>query len=49
MLSQYEDHSITQKACAGLNGMKLGGHVLTAVQAFLDSHGEEVMQVLPLS
>ncbi|ONK70791.1 uncharacterized protein A4U43_C04F1570 [Asparagus officinalis] len=38
---EYEDHSITQKACAGLNGMKLGGHVLTAIQAFPDYHGSE--------
>ncbi|VAI24935.1 unnamed protein product [Triticum turgidum subsp. durum] len=29
---EYIDHSITNKACAGLNGMKLGGCILTAVQ-----------------
>ncbi|XVE81896.1 hypothetical protein DITRI_Ditri15bG0102900 [Diplodiscus trichospermus] len=30
---EYVDQSITQKACAGLNGMKLGGQAITAVQA----------------
>ncbi|KAK4776377.1 hypothetical protein SAY86_005065 [Trapa natans] len=30
---EYLDHSVTTKACAGLNGMKLGGQVLTVVQA----------------
>uniref|UniRef100_A0A5B6ZS78 RRM domain-containing protein n=1 Tax=Davidia involucrata TaxID=16924 RepID=A0A5B6ZS78_DAVIN len=30
---EYLDHSITLKACAGLNGMRLGGQVLTVVQA----------------
>lgn len=43
---QYVDQSVTLKACAGLNGMKLGGQVLTVVQAipnalamvFLHSH-----------
>uniref|UniRef100_A0ACD5WS39 Uncharacterized protein n=1 Tax=Avena sativa TaxID=4498 RepID=A0ACD5WS39_AVESA len=34
---EYIDHSITNKACAGLNGMKLGGCILTAVQAFPNS------------
>ncbi|TKY53747.1 Splicing factor U2AF 50 kDa subunit [Spatholobus suberectus] len=34
---EYVDHSVTIKACAGLNGMKLGGEVLTVVQAMLDS------------
>ncbi|KAF7814832.1 Splicing factor U2AF 65 kDa subunit [Senna tora] len=29
----YVDHSVTLKACAGLNGMKLAGEVLTVVQA----------------
>ena len=33
MVFQYVDQSITLKACAGLNGMKLGGQVLTVVQA----------------
>lgn len=32
-LPQYVDHSVTSKACAGLNGMRLGGQVLTAVLA----------------
>ncbi|KAF4350496.1 hypothetical protein F8388_014957 [Cannabis sativa] len=30
---EYVDRSVTLKACAGLNGMKLGGKVLTVVQA----------------
>ncbi|KAI4318121.1 hypothetical protein L6164_025930 [Bauhinia variegata] len=30
---EYADHSVTLKACAGLNGMKLAGEVLTVVQA----------------
>ncbi|KAK9906014.1 hypothetical protein M0R45_000139 [Rubus argutus] len=30
---EYVDESVTLKACAGLNGIKLGGRVLTAVQA----------------
>uniref|UniRef100_A0A7N0U516 RRM domain-containing protein n=2 Tax=Kalanchoe fedtschenkoi TaxID=63787 RepID=A0A7N0U516_KALFE len=30
---QYIDNTITAKACAGLNGMKLGGQTLTVVQA----------------
>lgn len=34
LVEQYIDHSITNKACAGLNGMKLGGCILTAVQVF---------------
>ncbi|KAK7243099.1 hypothetical protein RIF29_37884 [Crotalaria pallida] len=33
---EYVDHSITSKACAGLNGMKLAGEVLTVVQATPD-------------
>ncbi|KAF8392153.1 hypothetical protein HHK36_022495 [Tetracentron sinense] len=33
--------SITLKACAGLNGMKLGGQVLTVVQAVPDASTEE--------
>ncbi|KAL6648833.1 hypothetical protein ACP70R_013057 [Stipagrostis hirtigluma subsp. patula] len=31
---EYKDHSITSKACAGLNGMKLGGCMLTAVHVY---------------
>ncbi|MCD7468207.1 hypothetical protein HAX54_006191 [Datura stramonium] len=34
---EYVDHSVTLKACAGLNGMKLGGEVLTVVQAVPDT------------
>ncbi|KAF2285530.1 hypothetical protein GH714_005330 [Hevea brasiliensis] len=30
---EYADQSVTLKACVGLNGMKLGGQVITAVQA----------------
>ncbi|KAE8688401.1 hypothetical protein F3Y22_tig00110987pilonHSYRG00283 [Hibiscus syriacus] len=29
----YVDQSVTHKACAGLNGLKLGGQVITAVEA----------------
>ncbi|CAA6655319.1 unnamed protein product [Spirodela intermedia] len=39
---EYMDHSITQRACAGLNGLKLGGNVITVVRALPDTHwGEE--------
>ncbi|KAK2453895.1 splicing factor U2af large subunit B [Trifolium repens] len=34
---EYVDHSVTIKACAGLNGMKLGGEVLTVVLAMPDA------------
>ncbi|OMO95394.1 hypothetical protein COLO4_15932 [Corchorus olitorius] len=34
---EYVDQSVTLKACAGLNGMKLGGQVITAVQAVPDA------------
>ncbi|XP_004497972.1 uncharacterized protein [Cicer arietinum] len=34
---EYVDHAVTIKACAGLNGMKLGGEVLTVVQAMPDA------------
>lgn len=30
---EYADESVTFKACAGLNGMKLGGQVITAIRA----------------
>ncbi|KAK2643722.1 hypothetical protein Ddye_018917 [Dipteronia dyeriana] len=33
---EYVDQSVTFKACAGLNGMKLGGQVLTVVQGVPD-------------
>nr|KYP57537.1 Splicing factor U2AF 65 kDa subunit [Cajanus cajan] len=38
---EYVDHSVTIKACAGLNGMKLGGEVLTVVQAMPDASPSE--------
>lgn len=38
---EYIDQSVTLRACAGLNGMKLGGNVLTVVQATPDADGEE--------
>ncbi|KAK3190385.1 hypothetical protein Dsin_029946 [Dipteronia sinensis] len=38
---EYVDQSITFKACAGLNGMKLGGQVLTVVQAVPDGSSME--------
>ncbi|XP_072985660.1 uncharacterized protein [Typha latifolia] len=44
---EYVDSSITLKACAGLNGMKLGGHVLTALQALPDSPEEEGNSEVP--
>ncbi|CAN8315934.1 unnamed protein product [Cochlearia groenlandica] len=34
---EYTDGSVTLKACAGLNGMKLGGSVITAVCAYPDA------------
>ncbi|XP_034224925.1 splicing factor U2af large subunit A isoform X3 [Prunus dulcis] len=39
--NKYVDQSVTLKACAGLNGMKLGGRVLTAVQAIHDASSLE--------
>ncbi|KAK7393705.1 hypothetical protein VNO78_22269 [Psophocarpus tetragonolobus] len=38
---EYMDHSVTIKACAGLNGVKLGGEVLTVVQAMPDASPSE--------
>ncbi|KAH1259728.1 Splicing factor U2AF subunit [Glycine max] len=38
---KYVDHSVTIKACAGLNGMKLGGEVLTVLQAMPDASPSE--------
>ncbi|TXG72387.1 hypothetical protein EZV62_000966 [Acer yangbiense] len=38
---EYVDQSVTFKACAGLNGMKLGGQVLTVVQAVPDGSSME--------
>lgn len=37
---EYVDPSCTLKACAGLNGMRLGGRVITVVQATPDASGE---------
>ncbi|MED6209392.1 hypothetical protein PIB30_054242 [Stylosanthes scabra] len=49
---EYVDHSVTIKACAGLNGMKLGGEVLTVVQAMpnassLESGGKLLSYAIP--
>ncbi|RYR25690.1 hypothetical protein Ahy_B02g059649 isoform A [Arachis hypogaea] len=44
---EYVDHSVTIKACAGLNGMKLGGGVLTVVQAMPDALAMENGGKLP--
>jgi len=33
MKLQYLDPTVTHKACIGLNGMHLGGQVLTVLQA----------------
>ncbi|KAI7748032.1 hypothetical protein M8C21_028536 [Ambrosia artemisiifolia] len=43
---EYADQSVTVKACVGLNGMKLGGQVLTVTQATPDvslvgNHGNQ--------
>ncbi|KAJ3682375.1 hypothetical protein LUZ60_014948 [Juncus effusus] len=38
---EYMDHSVTLKACAGLNGMKLAGSVLTVLTALPDQACEE--------
>lgn len=37
---EYVDPSGSLKACAGLNGMRLGGRVITVVQATPDASGE---------
>ncbi|KAL9225167.1 hypothetical protein vseg_001119 [Gypsophila vaccaria] len=34
---EYTDQAITSKACAALNGMKLGGRILTVAQAIPDT------------
>lgn len=49
---EYLDQSITHKACAGLNGMKLGGQVLTVVQATpiaspMENTGEPLFYGIP--
>ncbi|XP_038723203.1 splicing factor U2af large subunit A-like isoform X2 [Tripterygium wilfordii] len=44
---EYVDKSVTLKACAGLNGMKLGGRVITAVRAISDASALETSGDLP--
>jgi splicing factor U2AF subunit len=44
---EYIDHSITSKACAGLNGMKLGGGILTAVNVFPNSTEQAFNEASP--
>ncbi|CAL4912476.1 unnamed protein product [Urochloa decumbens] len=44
---EYADRSITSKACAGLNGMKLGGCVLTAVHVFPNPPAEAANEASP--
>ncbi|XP_042028542.1 splicing factor U2AF 50 kDa subunit-like isoform X3 [Salvia splendens] len=48
---EYVDHLVTSKACAGLNGMMLGGQVLTAVLATpepdLENAGQLPTYVIP--
>nr|CAN69457.1 hypothetical protein VITISV_036574 [Vitis vinifera] len=46
-MAQYVDQSVTLKACAGLNGMKLGGQVLTVVQAIPNALAMENTGNLP--
>lgn len=44
---EYADQSITSKACAGLNGMRLGGRVLTVAQAVPHTSSEEDFGRMP--
>ncbi|KAH9602070.1 hypothetical protein KSS87_007008 [Heliosperma pusillum] len=44
---EYADSSITLKACAALNGMKLGGRILTVAQATPDASFEENFETPP--
>ncbi|KAL9842869.1 putative RNA recognition motif domain, nucleotide-binding alpha-beta plait domain superfamily [Arabidopsis thaliana] len=44
---EYTDGSVTLKACAGLNGMRLGGSVITAVCAFPDASSVAVNENPP--
>lgn len=44
---EYADRSVTSKACAGLNGMMLGGRVLTAVHVFPNPHVEAANEASP--
>ncbi|KAG8369893.1 hypothetical protein BUALT_Bualt14G0060800 [Buddleja alternifolia] len=39
---EYVDHSVTSKACAGINGIRLGGQVVTAVFATPDAVLENI-------
>uniref|UniRef100_A0A1J3HST2 Splicing factor U2AF 65 kDa subunit n=1 Tax=Noccaea caerulescens TaxID=107243 RepID=A0A1J3HST2_NOCCA len=44
---EYTDGSVTLKACAGLNGMKLGGSVITAVCALPNASSVKVSENPP--
>ncbi|XP_074320322.1 uncharacterized protein LOC141657094 [Silene latifolia] len=44
---EYADSSITSKACAALNGMKLGGRILTVAHATPDASFEENFESPP--
>ncbi|KAJ7547317.1 hypothetical protein O6H91_08G079900 [Diphasiastrum complanatum] len=44
---EYLDPSVTLKACAGLNGMRLGNDILTAVQATPNALSEEATAEAP--
>ncbi|KAJ6321570.1 hypothetical protein OIU77_011607 [Salix suchowensis] len=39
---EYADQSVAFKACAGLNGMKLGGQVITVIQAVPNASSAEI-------
>ncbi|KAL7145005.1 hypothetical protein ABFS83_07G049600 [Erythranthe nasuta] len=45
---EYADHSVSSKACAGFNGMRLGGQVVTAVFATREAALEENVGERPL-
>ncbi|XP_078173227.1 RNA-binding (RRM/RBD/RNP motifs) family protein [Carex rostrata] len=44
---EYEDHSITLSACAGLNGMRIGTRAITVVQALPDASDEPLDETSP--
>eukprot|EP01018_Ginkgo_biloba_P030457 Gb_32245 [translate_table: standard] len=44
---EYVDPSVTLKACAGLNGMRLGDGILSVVQATPDASGEAKVGSIP--
>ncbi|XP_021721865.1 uncharacterized protein LOC110689392 [Chenopodium quinoa] len=44
---EYTDQSVTLKACAGLNGMRLGGRVLTVAQAVPNTESVESSGMSP--